>query len=460
MKRILYILFSLSFLAACSNNEPTIIEGETAQGVRFYLVKKPEEKRVAIKIAWLSDWAYGEDNNPIAPYIGAQLLLAGGAVGFPAGVAGEKFADWDSQGFINTNSDYAFGELYFEKAYLSETIEIAQAHLHKPLFEEKWRARIEDEFAKKITEVKKQPIAKGFNVARAIVMGDQPLRRYLSLDQQDLLNGVERSDIVRWHEKTIVSDPHSVVITGDLSESEAEQAVDQLLAGLPKRQKSLSKIIEANYEATTIVLHEESAAQSQLIFIAAMPPVHEGHAFADIMLQRALGYGETSVLHKTVREQLRASYFFEAGFAQYNTNNRFLFMTGAVDDAKLEKSVAAIKAAYGEFKRVGTAGQLTELKEPLIDSMKKIKEDYYHLNTTTFENVLTGFKASRVLNLLDELNDVTQADVQKRLEDAFPQFDDFIVIAVSKNPEALPGACVIAHVNEVERCLAPRDKAI
>jgi hypothetical protein len=56
------------------------------------------------------------------------------------------------------------------------------------------------------------------------------------------------------------------------------------------------------------------------------------------------------------------------------------------------------------------------------------------------------------LDITPVFESVTADSLKARLQSSFPQSDDFIVIAVSPDSNALPGACVVSKPSEVVGC--------
>ena len=144
MIRIVLILVSTLAFSACEEDGPTASRQTSPRGLEYTLIHMPAIKDVTIQVAWPTDWAYRTDVNQAAPYIGAQLILAGGAEGFQAGDVGERFADLNSEGNLTSTVDHILGELTFEKDHMDETIAAGNAHLRAPELGEIWFERIRD----------------------------------------------------------------------------------------------------------------------------------------------------------------------------------------------------------------------------------------------------------------------------------------------------------------------------
>jgi hypothetical protein len=54
--------------------------------------------------------------------------------------------------------------------------------------------------------------------------------------------------------------------------------------------------------------------------------------------------------------------------------------------------------------------------------------------------------------LIEELAAVTEQTIVERLNNGFPSTNEFIVVAVTSDADALPGACVITTPSDVVEC--------
>ncbi|HEV8033693.1 insulinase family protein [Yoonia sp.] len=453
MIRTLTFVAAFFALAACQDGTLQATSQTSPGGTAYTLITMPDTEDVSIHVAWSSDWGYRADTNKAAPYIGMQLILMGGAEGFEAGEVGELFADMNSEGDIyGAANDNVIGELTFARDQIDRTIEIANAHLRAPALDQVWFERIRDDLTESMTAAQAQAAHASFDAARWAVFGEAPMRNALSLDDPATFSDVSRADIVAWHQSTITRTPEAIVVTGAIDADAAGAAIDALLTGLPEAAPQLPREISINLSPRRILLHMPDATVTNLAFIARLPPTSQGGEIEDLILVHALGGDDQSVLFDAVRTQLRATYGFGAGMANYSRNHRILFMTGEVEDAKLADAAQVVRDAYADFKQTGPEGELADRKQPLNTSFTGLSEFVIDLARSEIQSALDGFPVGRSLALVEELAEVSDTDIMNRLTDDFPGPDDFIVIAVSPNADALPGACVITTPSQAAGC--------
>jgi zinc protease len=56
------------------------------------------------------------------------------------------------------------------------------------------------------------------------------------------------------------------------------------------------------------------------------------------------------------------------------------------------------------------------------------------------------------MTMLEMLNSLTTTDLRDRLQGRWPQAQDFVIMAVSADADALPGACVITQPQDAKDC--------
>lgn len=443
------LVLGLSF---CEGDKTPVASDQISpNGTHYRLIQMPGNDYVAILAAWPNDWVWAEGRNPATSYIGAQLILAGGAEGYPAGEVVERFADMDAVGELPVTADHLYGILAAKKADWPEAIAIANAHLAQPSFDSDWFDRIRTGFAQNIAEASAQPLHQGFDALRWAIIGDHALRAMLSLEEPDAFANLSLEDLRAWHSATVTARPESVVITGDITPEQAGAGLDALLVGLPEGNPRVQEIA-LDYRPRQILLHLPDVTEAHLSFIAPLPATRMGGDLEDLILATALGGGEDSVLFASVRDGLRASYSFKAGLANYTRENRFLVMTGALEAAKLADAVDVVRDAYAGFRTAGPGGDIKDRIAPLRASFEQTRNYVMNQGRMELETTLDGFASGHSLAMLEMLDSLNATDLRNRLQGHWPQAQDFVIMAVSPDANALPGACVITQPQDAKEC--------
>jgi zinc protease len=455
MKKLYFAFFALTLIVGCNQKQESDASAKrqtTPSGISYTLVLMPGKDDVGVQIAWPTNWIHRADVNQAVPYVGAQLILAGGAEGYAAGVAVETFADLKSEAYLNASPDYVYGELYFKKEHLDETIAIANAHLKAPLFDKNWLGRVADGLNASIKEAAAAANFPSFQTARWSLLGDQPLRQSLALDKPGIVSAVTVDDLKNWKQETIGRTNASIAIAGDLTVEAAGAAIDMLMQGLPEIAAGRALKPSLNYAHRTILLHRPDLKTSSLTFIAPLPPTKEGKEMEDIIIVQALGGDDQSALFKAVRTELRAAYGFGAGVDAYSRENRILAMNGEVETAKLSSVRDAVLAAYKKFKSDGPEGDIEPRKTPIRASIDEGKDNVSRMSFGALMASLDGQEPEMTLKVGELLAAVSIESVKARLTAAYPEAEQFVLIAVSPDQNSLSGACVIKSPEEAVKC--------
>ena len=449
----IFFLAALVTLAACWEGGPSASSETSPGGIEYTLIDLPEHEDVTIHVAWPTDWAYRSGTGKAAPVTGAQVILAGGAEGHPAGEVVERFPDLGSEGNIHVAAnDHVIGELTFERDGMAETVEIANAHLRAPTLDQAWFERIRHGIAQNMAEAQARHVHAGFDAVRWAVFGTQPLRNAMSLDEPGTFEALTRDDIAAWHAETFTRNPEAVVVAGGIDADAAGGALDALFEGLPESGREVSREATADFSPRRILLHRPYAEVTNLAFIGPLPPTRLGGELEDQILIHALGGDDQSILFDAVRTELRATYGFGAGVANYTHEHRILYMTGEVEADRLAEVERVVRAAYAMFREHGPQGSLADRKAPLEASFSELANFLVDQARSELQGALDGHGPGRSLELSAELAAVTEDGVIARLRDDFPASDGFIVIAVSPDADGLPGACVIRVPREAADC--------
>ncbi len=455
IKHFITAFLLLLTLSACKD-DPRVISTETSPGgLDYVLAQVPGQEAVAIQVAWNTDWAFRDGRKQAVPYVGAELILSGGAEGYTAAEAGELFADLNAEGQIFATPDYVFGYLGFDKPDMEQVIALANAHLRAPALGEDWLGRITTGLARTFAESGAQPATQGFIAIRRAVLGDQPLQQALSLSDAGMFEAVTRADVQAWVDEVITGSPFALIVAGDLTPAEAGAAVDALFAGLPAGSGTPVRNATADFSPRRILLHLPDAGTGVLTFLAPIPPTSAGEPadeFTDIILAQALGAGDQSALFKSLRTEMRASYGFQTGIEGYTRSQRFLYITGQVEPERLAEAEQVVRDSYAAFRENGPSGALEDYKAPLYQSVKQGQSDVDSLSTSALYALLDGMSPQIPLDMKQELDAVTPERLTNRLQTAFPEASGFIMLAVSPDAGSMPGACVITTPEEATDC--------
>ncbi len=452
MIRKLCIVLTIIYMCISHSQASTISNDVSGSGLAYSLIKMPDNSRVSVQIAYPGRWAFDEGKNQAVPYIGAQLLLAGGAKDYSASEVLELFEDMNSEGNLIPTADYVIGTLHFSPQHQDETLKIVNAHLRNPSLDEQWFDRIRGQFSSQIKETRVTAQSKGFEAMRWAVFGDQAVRASLSLDEANMIEEVTLEEVANWVKTVFNRSGVTIVVAGDLDVNKANTIVDTLFEGFPVGDAIDQLSVDTDFSPERILMHVPDAKTSTLSFIAQLPPTREGSEFEDILLANSLGGGTKSVLFDAVRTKLRASYSFGATITGFSRDARILLLSGQVETEKINEAEQVIRQSYTEFRAKGPKADLQKLKDPLRKNLKVSLEDTGSTSFSALMAKLDGRDIAQEFSLLEELEAVSKESMMQRLTTSFPTMDDFTVVVSSPDAGALEKACVITEPKQIVDC--------
>jgi len=130
-----------------------------------------------------------------------------------------------------------------------------------------------------------------------------------------------------------------------------------------------------------------------------------------------------------------------------------LIMAGEVDAEKLIEVRDAVIQTYDNFLSEGIIdAELTPLKGVFGSNISQAIQDPTAIAGLIHQQVLNEQPVARALNIADEIQEMSAAAINDRLANHYPSSDELIVVAVSSDKDALPGACVITAMKQVDEC--------
>lgn len=454
MKRPWLIVACVILLGAGSQTwaKPKAVDLATDNGVPFTLLQMPGAKEVAIYGAWPTDWAYRRNVNPVSQFVGAELLLSGGARDWTTAEAGEAFSDLKASARIWSTPDYVFGYLTMPEESLKKAVAITNAHLTSPAFHPAWFKRVRDQLADRLAEFADHPQNQASSALRTAILGNSPLRDALSLDDPRSFSSLTVEDVATWHREILVTAGLKLVIAGDLTEAEASEAVTALLDGMPKGTARAAPRPKTDFRPRTIVIHAPDAAAATVLMAGPLPPTRAGHELDDMMIVSTLGQGDQSILFDVVRSRLRAAYNVSAVVDAYDRQSRFLAILGEVDAERVDQVIAEIRIAYDELRAKGALRGHDEVKATLAAGIHAGSKQPFSASHMALLALLDGMDAGSVLDPSSFIDRTNTATVEVRLRSVFPAASDLIVVVASPDKNILPGACVITKPKEAVNC--------
>lgn len=455
MKRILLSVCALVALVSCQKEDSRVVTQQMSpegQAFTFMPVHEDGVTDISIEVAWPTAWAYDDAKNPAVPFVATQAILSGGTREIPPQDLLVLFEDTNTYGNMVATPQYVFGSISFPKEYTKDVLDVVSEMLAQPLFEDRWLEREKANFANGIETHSTTAEQKMWSAARTAIFGDQALNRTLNLSDPAVVMAVTREEVQDWHKSVITKVGATVVVTGAISSEDAGKAVDRLFAGLPEGAPMMIQNASANFEPVNILLHDPDAAQTIIGFVGQLPSDQKGLFYEDHLAMGFFSRAGKSDLFDALRTDLRASYQMYAGVEHFDNDNRFLFIGGGVEASKLSAAKIVVQTAYEAYRTEPNLEGFDNHRRALADY---VAEDIDYIDGAAeaiLQVELVGQDSTLVPQADNVVVNTTAAEVAARMASVFPHSDDLIVVAISPDANALPGACVITEFVQAKDC--------
>lgn len=457
MRSILACVALSITLTGCSSVDiapPQVTDIKTPNGLQAMYMHLPDAKEVTIRAAWPMPWSYTEGRNPATPYIGTTLLNQGGGSGIPPAEIMDRFAELGANVHLDSSVDMLQGVLQVEKQSLMDAIALSRAVMDSPDFDADMQARMLNTLIASIEEMRQHPAISVIETLVHAVFDNPSFETAFMQNDQATLEAVSHQDIKTWYAQTLVANGLNIAIAGPVTAAEASAAIDALFADLPKGGDSSTNSPESDFRAQTILLHLPEAEKSSLTLVGQIPPTRDGQVFEDMIATAILGGNERSLLFQALRNELRASYAIKANTVPLTRDLRIISMSGEVETGQIDTAHALILQTYGDFYQNAPASAAVDSwKAVFRENLRKNSRNTSIQARVMLEGQMDGYSAANWPDIPAMLQDVSPESILNRVQTHYPRPDELMVIAVSPDANALPGACVISKPIQVKDCL-------
>ena len=431
---------------------PSIDEHLSAGGARFVLASVPEAEDLVIQVAWPVDWAVDRSINHVAPILATTSQFASGAEGHDPGDFFSLLEDAGAEARLTVDQDFVYGTMLSPLGDAEDVLAAVNAHLRTPRFDEVWFRRYRDSFRDFLAEKQHGRPWLAFDAIYWAAFGDHPFRRTAVFRDLDAARNVARSDLASWAAATYTSAPHALIVAGDVDAVTAGRLVDLLLRGLPGKPVPRASLPVGVPKAGKVLIHAPHAEDSYAAIIGAVTVPSEWPMHHDGFIQWTLSHSGGGILNEAVRGSLRAAYFIDAEVGEFHYGSHFLLIHGSVDTAKVSASVEDLLQVYDKYTKSPSIEGMEQFRSRTQESLKRTRSDPVELSIAALRAVLRGHDVSMTLERLASAEWLTPEEVRKRVQEGYPDAGDLLVVVVSPDADALPGACVIEAPKEVLEC--------
>ena len=395
-----------------------VMAERSPHGISYSRVFLPGADEVSIAIMFPMDWSWRDDENQNVPDVACDAIVHSGVAGLTPAETKEKLADLGATIVFRPHADEVDAYLTVRKENLRSAIDMAASMMSSPRYDPVWTARARSRLEKGFVESWQDANFLVKATAEWAILGDVPMRRALVGESSDRILGISVADLERWHGSVFRRSGLFVSIAGDIDDTSAGEAVDELLSNLPDGGRLLHDGLAPNATPLLILLHSPEAKKSVLALFTAL------------------------------RSQLGATYSISMDYIDFGAAHRFIWISGEIETAKLALAELAFRTAYRTFRRNGVS-TLDDRKSWLIRSYD---HDLSSTDDSVYQmTVVHDYGGSGADTFGDLVARVTGADVARRLA-SYPKASEFLVVAVSPDVHALPGACVITKPEQAVNC--------
>lgn len=246
----------------------------------------------------------------------------------------------------------------------------------------------------------------------ALLYGDQPAGWSVAGTKENV-RGFKREDFINYRKKHYVAEATTIVVAGDVDETDIFKKVGKAFAEMPVAQKAFKKKVVEKQTEPAVRLRFKETDQTHLVIGVRTFNIYDKRVPTLGLLSVVLGNGMSSRLFQKMREELGICYYVRAS-ANELTDHGVLSISAGVDSTRVEEG---IKGILEELKRIRDEkipeAELRKAKDYLIGNM------YLGLESSDAQANFFGFqeimreKIKTPKEMEKEIEKITAADIAK-----------------------------------------------
>lgn len=444
--RSICIVVAVIFAAMIGTADAFVMVEKSAGGIAYSRVFIAGTEEVSISVSWPMDWSWRENENQSIADVGCAALVSGGAMGVSPADVSEQFADWGAELNVKPGVDVITGSFITQRQHIDQAVALAAKLLKTPAFEPTWVVREKFAFLQRIADDRTNPITQAIDAANWARLGNAAVRRAVVGESQDQILHMTPGDLLRWHKAVFRRSGVIVEVAGDVDRQTAGRAVDILIGGLPEGGSQLRSGVAVDFRSRRILLHQPQGKKS-VLYVSGQRPPSTGKA-EDLVILDALNDPEGPIAD-ALRSKLKATYGFTMQFRDYGSEHRYFQIFGEIEPDRIADGTAALIRAYEDFRRSGRLASLDRNKDLYI---RKINDEMLgSADATDWMLEVRRLGGKEPFTVSDLIASVDEIGLANRLAQ-FPGPEELLVVVVSPDARALPGACVITAPEQAADC--------
>ena len=450
----------LTLLTACASVPEAPLRGVTSltdhvseAGQEFTLAFMPDADMVSVQVIWPNDWAHNSDM-PVLGNLGVELMSSGGAGSRSASEIKQVITALGSAASIVTTPDHVYGSFTATVETLDETISIVRDVITEPELDALSFDVLKEAKQKRVEAQQENPSAVLWSATRQVLLGDSTLTDYWNnTPVEQVVAPLTAEDVKRWHRETFTSADVRVAIAGTIEADRAGKTIDDLLGALPVNSDNATREPPALNTGITVLLHDESATSTHMAVVGLLPASREGGEIADIVAVSALGKGKESRLHKAKADELAESVSVDASIANFSREVRVFGINANADSGKAEATFKSIQEAYRAFLEGDLEDQeVLRSVVPFVNSLRSNDKKVDLLAYGLGQLLLDDLPKEMLLSVTQDSLSLKAADINQRITDHYPEWEDMVKVIVSDNADVIEADCIVTRIEELAQC--------
>ncbi len=451
---VIAIVAAMAATLAGHASTPDVSEHTSPAGQSFLFVPIADAKQTAITFSWKTGIPAGPDVHEATARLGIALMRSGGAGGIPSDELAAELEDLDARFRLWVRPGAIRSFIVASAEDLQRTAEIANLALAQPDLDARWLEREKRNLVRDSRAREETTRGRAWMLAREILLEDHPYKRFWSIAPAETVQEIGTDQIHDWHAASFGTSGMTITAAGSADPDVVGAAIDAMLADLPDTDNRQPLAFDGpDIKPGTIVLERPESQKSLILVFGRLPTLDPGDSATLTLANSALGAGQQSRLFRTMRTELRAAYGFNSGTTYFTPQYRLLRMGGEVDTDLLPEALAALRATYEEFRRLGVSeDEFPVVRERLLARFEPRNQRPAGVANRLLANQLFEWTVEDFETGEQRIAGLDRVAVNETLAELYPPFVDLLTIVVTPDASDFEDACVVTTISDWRQC--------
>lgn len=256
------------------------------------------------------------------------------------------------------------------KPNFAKTMEYLKGVVLKPTFPQAEIDRVRRERLAALQQQRAQPLTTAFKIMWREHYGANHPYGHVELGTEQALKAVTREDLVTFHRESFTPSNSALIVTGDLSVSEARSAATEAFGSWEGDHPAGAEIDPPAPGEDRVLLVDRPGAPQTTMVLSQPGLARDDPDWSKLQLvNQVLGDLFSSRLNQTLRERLGVTYGVNSSMTQ-GTLPGLLYVSMSVDRQQAGASARVVLEELAELKQGGiTDAELSEARESVLRSL-------------------------------------------------------------------------------------------